>query len=189
MKVRTILGVLLCVVVVWTVASSCQQDGATSQEAAASTALPKGQSAVVDPDSKPHILQIALNSPDHTTLVKAVQAAGLEDVLTNAGPLTVFAPTNEAFAQLPEGTLEELLKPENKQTLARIIKFHAAPGKFSEDMLRDGMDLFMASGHYVKVEKKADGTYVHGAKIIGTVEASNGLIHVVDKVMLPPELQ
>jgi len=187
MKIDTMFRTVL---MVWVVSAfvACQQQ-TSAPEASASTAPTKGQSAVVDPDSKPHILQIALNSPDHTTLVKAVQAAGLEDVLTNAGPLTVFAPTNDAFAQLPEGTLDELLKPENKQTLARIIKFHAAPGKFTEDMLKDGMNLFMASGHYVKVEKKADGTYVHGAKIIGTVEASNGLIHVVDKVMLPPELQ
>ncbi len=189
MKQQLSLFLVLGIASVWFL-TACQSDKGDERAAAtAPTVRMKGQSAVIDPDSKPNILQIALNSPDHTTLVEAVKAAQLEDVLTNAGPLTVFAPTNEAFAQLPQGTLEELLKPENKQTLARIIKFHAAPGKFSEQMLRDGMDLFMASGHYVKVEKKPDGTYVHGAKILSTVEASNGLIHVVDKVMLPPELQ
>ena len=72
-----------------------------------------------------------LGSKDHTTLVAAVQAAGMEDVLTNAGPLTVFAPTNEAFDKLPEGTVEELLKPENKSKLANIITYHAAPGSYT----------------------------------------------------------
>ncbi len=171
---------------------SCQQNQEQSSAAAddsstAQSVETKGQSAVQDPDSKPNILQIALGSKDHTTLVTAVQAAELEDVLVNAGPLTVFAPTNEAFAKLPEGTLETLTKPENKATLARIIKYHASPGKYTVDMLKDGMRLFQASGHYVKVERKDDGVYVDGAKILGSVEASNGIVHVVDKVMLPPE--
>ena len=156
----------------------------TVQSAATTT---KGQSAVNDPDSKPNVLQIALGLKDHTTLVAAVQAAGLEDVLVNAGPLTVFAPTNAAFDALPEGTVETLLKPENKSKLATIIKFHASPGKYEGKLLKDGMRLYQASGHYVKVERKGDDVYVGGAKIIATVAASNGVVHVVDKVMLPPE--
>ncbi len=171
--------------------NSCQQNqeqnAAADDSSTAQSVETKGQSAVQDPDSKPNILQIALGSKDHTTLVAAVQAAGLEDVLVNAGPLTVFAPNNEAFAKLPEGTVETLTKPENKATLARIIKYHASPGKYTTDMLKDGMRLFQASGHYVKVERKDDGVYVDGAKILGTVEASNGIVHVVDKVMLPPD--
>ncbi len=162
-------------------------DGAQATGTEEAATLPKGQSTVQDEVSKPNILQIALQSNDHTTLAQAVQAAGLEDVLVNAGPLTVFAPTNAAFEQLPEGTLDELLKPENKAKLARIIKFHASPGKYTVEMLRDGMQLFQATGHYIKVEKKGNDTYVHGAKILGSVEASNGIIHVVDKVLLPPE--
>ena len=100
-------------------------NSSTSNEASSSPAreLPKGQSTVQDNVSERNILQIAINSEDHSTLVAAVQAAGLEDVLTNAGPLTVFAPNNEAFEKLPEGTVEDLLKPENKATLARIITF------------------------------------------------------------------
>ena len=147
----------------------------------------KGQSAVEDGLSQKNILQIAIGSKDHTTLVAAVQAADLEDVLSNAGPLTVFAPTNAAFDALPEGTVETLLKPENKSKLAQIIKYHAAPGKYEGKLLKDGMRLFEASGHYVKVERKGDDVYVDGAKILGTVQASNGVVHVVDKVMLPPE--
>jgi len=147
----------------------------------------KGQSGVVDDLSAKNILQIAISSKDHSTLVAAVQATQLENVLVNAGPLTVFAPTNEAFDQLPEGTVETLLKPENKATLARIIKFHASPGKYTASLLKDGMNLFQASGHYVKVLKDGDNISINGANIVGTVEASNGLIHVIDKVILPPD--
>ena len=148
-------------------------------------AVVKGQSTVKDDLSAKNILQVAIGSKDHSTLVAGVQAADLEDVLVNAGPLTVFAPNNAAFDALPEGTLENLLKPENKSALAGIIKFHAAPGKYTVDMLKDGMSLFQASGHYVKVKKEGNDTYVHGGKILGTVEASNGIVHVVDKVLLP----
>lgn len=144
----------------------------------------KGQAYVQDPNSKPNILGIALNSPDHTTLVAGVQAAELENVLVNAGPLTVFAPVNAAFDALPPGTLEELLKPENKQKLAKIITSHAAPGKFTLELLKDGTDLYMATGHYLPVEVREDGTYVNGAKILGSVEASNGVVHVVGEVFL-----
>lgn len=147
----------------------------------------KGQSGVVDEDSQPNILQIAINSKDHTTLVAAVQAAGLEDVLTNAGPLTVFAPTNEAFDKLPEGTVENLLKPENKETLANIITFHAAPGSYAANNIRGVMGIGQATGDKVKVEVKDGITYVNGAKVLGSVKASNGYVHVIDQVLLPPE--
>ncbi len=146
-----------------------------------------GQSSVVDDVSGKNIVQIAVGSPDHTILVAAVQAAEFVDVLVNAGPLTVFAPTNAAFDALPESTVENLLKPENKATLARIVKLHAAPGNYKVEALKDGMKLYQATGHYVDVEVKDDGTYVHGAKILGSIEAVNGIVHVVDKVFLPPE--
>lgn len=144
----------------------------------------RGQAFVVDSNSDPNILNIALGSPDHTTLVAAVQAAELENVLVNAGPLTVFAPTNAAFAELPEGALEDLLKPENKQTLYNVVVSHASPGKFTLDLLKDGDDLYQATGHYVKVEVRDGATYVNGAKILASVEATNGMVHVVDKVFL-----
>ena len=167
---------------------SCTQNQTANNSAAASQddgERVMGQSAVQDELSAKNILQVALGSPDHTTLVAAVQAAELEDVLVNAGPLTVFAPTNAAFEALPDGVVEDLLKPENKSKLASIIKFHAAPGSYGTDKLKDGMSLFQASGHYVKVAHEGDDVIVHGAKILGTAEASNGLVHVVDKVMLP----
>lgn len=144
----------------------------------------KGQAYVVDKNSRPNILGIAVSSPDHTTLVAAVQAAQLENVLVNAGPLTVFAPTNAAFEALPPGTVEDLLKPENKSKLAKIVTSHAAPGKFTLELLKDGTQLYMATGQHVAVEVREDGTYVNGAKILATVEATNGIVHVVGQVFL-----
>ena len=147
----------------------------------------KGQSGVIDNESEKNILQIALGSPDHTTLAAGVAAAGLQDVLTNAGPLTVFAPTNAAFDQLPEGTLDDLLKPENKAILANIITFHAAPGNYGPNNIKGVMGIGQATGDKVQVEVKDGQTWVNGAKVMGSVKASNGYVHVIDKVLLPPE--
>ena len=143
-----------------------------------------GQAGIQDDDSQKNILQIALGSADHSTLVAAVKAASLENVLVNAGPLTVFAPTNAAFDNLPDGTLEMLLKPENKQKLANIVTSHASPGTFKGDLLQEGTQIYLATGQYVDVVVKDGETYVNGAKILGTVDASNGVVHVVDKVFV-----
>jgi uncharacterized surface protein with fasciclin (FAS1) repeats len=148
----------------------------------------RGQAAVQDEESERNILTIAMNSPDHTTLVKAVLAAEMEHVLTNAGPLTVFAPTNEAFAGLPEGTLAELLKPENKAKLANIITYHAAPGSYSAGNIRGVMGIGQATGDKVNVSEKEGITTVNGAKVLGSLKASNGYVHVIDQVLLPPDV-
>jgi uncharacterized surface protein with fasciclin (FAS1) repeats len=165
---------------------ACTGKTTPSPEAEAEEFATHGQSGVVDKTDAVNILQIAASSEAHTTLAAAATAAEYLDVLANAGPLTVFAPTNAAFDKLPEGTVEDLLKPENKETLIRIIQFHASPGTFKGDLLKDGQQLFMASGHYVGVEVKDDGTYVNGSKIMATIDASNGVVHVVEDVFLPP---
>lgn len=168
---------------------ACETTTTETNEASLSTAPTEptapGQEAVSDEESNPNILQVALGSKDHSTLVAAVKAAEQTTALANNGPLTVFAPVNAAFDALPEGTVESLLEPENKMKLTTIIQFHAAPGTYDIDQLKDGQSLFVASGHNIKVEKKDNDTYVHGAKIIGTVKAANGIIHVVDKVLIP----
>ncbi|MEO8772768.1 MAG: fasciclin domain-containing protein [Gelidibacter sp.] len=145
----------------------------------------QGQAFIEDDDSAPNVLQIAIGSPDHTTLVAAVQAAGLENSLVNAGPLMVFAPTNAAFGALPAGTVEELLKPENKEKLASILKNHVTPGNYSKDFLKKFKKLGQAGGESVTVEVKGDDVYVGGAKILASIPAGNGIVHVVDKVILP----
>jgi uncharacterized surface protein with fasciclin (FAS1) repeats len=183
MKKLTIISLIIYVSFLITACSGGGTTGSSGEEKAVAT---HGQSGVVDKDSDKNILQITVSSPDHTTLATACTAAEMLNVLANAGPLTVFAPTNAAFEKLPAGTVEDLLKPENKETLARIIQFHAAPGTYKGKGLRDGVKLYMASGHYIDVEVKDDGTYVNGSKIMATIDASNGVIHVVEDVFLPP---
>ncbi|UII80415.1 fasciclin domain-containing protein [Flagellimonas sp. CMM7] len=146
----------------------------------------KGQAFIEDDGSTPNVLQIAIGSPDHTTLVAAVQAANLENALVNAGPLMVFAPTNAAFDALPAGTVENLLKPENKDALANILKHHVTAGNYSKDFLKRFKKLGQANDQNTIVEVKGEDVYVGGAKIIASVLAGNGIVHVVDKVILPP---
>lgn len=149
----------------------------------------KGQAYIDSESDNPNALRIAIDSPDHTTLVAAVEAAEVQNALVNVGPLTVFAPTNEAFEKLPEGTVEDLVKPENQSRLAYILTNHVAPSNYPVDMLlknvKKGRTLYMASGENVEVTQKGDDLYVGGAKILGTVKASNGWVHVVDSVILP----
>ncbi|MCG2431877.1 fasciclin domain-containing protein [Aequorivita xiaoshiensis] len=145
----------------------------------------QGQAFITDDESAPNVLQIAMSSPDHQTLVAAVQAAGLENSLVNAGPLMVFAPTDEAFDALPEGTVENLLKPENKEKLASILKHHVTPGNYSKDFLKKFKKVGQADGSDAIVEVNGDDVTVGGAKIIASVPAGNGIVHVVDKVILP----
>ena len=146
----------------------------------------QGQAFLRDDEGTPNVLQIAIGSPDHKTLVAAVQAAELENALVNAGPLMVFAPTDAAFGLLPEGTVEDLVKPENKAVLANILKYHVTPGNYSKDFLKKFKKLGQANNQDVLVEVKGDDVYVGGAKIIASVKAGNGIVHVIDKVMLPP---
>ena len=171
--------------------SACKNETSTEAgtivDSSAKTDAPsnQGQAFIADDESAPNILQIAIGSPDHTTLVAAVQAAGLENALVNAGPLMVFAPTNAAFAALPAGTVEELVKPENKEKLAYILKNHVTPGNYSKDFLKKFKKLGQASGEDVTVEVKGDDVFIGGAKIIASIPAGNGIVHVVDKVILP----
>ena len=145
-----------------------------------------GQAFVTDDEATPNCLQIAIGSPDHTTLVAAVQAAQVENALVNVGPLTVFAPTDEAFAALPEGTVENLVKPENKATLADILKYHVTPGNLSTTILTKLPKLGQANNQYVDVEVIDGKPVIGGANIIASVKAGNGIVHVIDKVLLPP---
>jgi uncharacterized surface protein with fasciclin (FAS1) repeats len=146
-----------------------------------------GQSAVQDDLSQKNVVKVAIGSKDHTTLVKAVVTAEYVDVLSNAGPFTVFAPTNAAFDKLPPGTVADLLKPDNKAKLRDILEYHVAVGTYRADMLRDGQTLNMANSGDVKVSVKDGKIMLNGtATIVGSVPASNGIVHVVDSVVLQP---
>jgi uncharacterized surface protein with fasciclin (FAS1) repeats len=160
-------------------------ENSTSEISNTDPAERQGQAFIKDDESTPNVLDIAIGSKDHTTLVAAVQAAELENVLVNAGPLMVFAPTNAAFNELPEGTVEDLLKPENKEKLAFILKHHVTPGNYDKEFLKKFKKLGQASDQSIKVEVRGDDVYVGGAKIIASIPAGNGIVHVVDKVILP----
>jgi len=138
-----------------------------------------------------NIIQNAVNSKDHTTLVAAVKAAGLVETLEGKGPFTVFAPTNAAFGKLPAGTVDNLVKPENKPTLTKILTYHVVPGRLDASDLTDGRKLKTAEGEELTV-KHADGKiWIVDAKgdksmvSISNVHQSNGVIHVVDTVLMP----
>ena len=152
----------------------------------AANSVTADQSQIKGDVGKPNVVQVAVGSKDHSTLVTAVKAAELVDVLSNPGPFTVFAPTNEAFAKLPAGTVEGLLKPESKESLQNILQYHVSVGVFKLNMLYDGQDLGQANGDNVKIVLKDGKVTVNGANVIGTVPASNGIVHVIDTVLLPP---
>ncbi|MBN2905289.1 MAG: fasciclin domain-containing protein [Rhodobacteraceae bacterium] len=133
------------------------------------------------------IVDTAIGAGDFTTLVAAVQAAGLVDTLKGDGPFTVFAPTDAAFAALPEGTVEELLKPENKDKLTAILTYHVVPGKVMSGDLTDGMMAATVEGSEVTIGTMG-GVTVDGANVTtADIEASNGVIHVIDAVILPKD--
>src|SRR6202140_520531 len=145
-----------------------------------------------------NIVQNAVNSKDHTTLVAAVKAAGLVDTLSGAGPFTVFAPTNEAFAKLPPGTVDTLLKPENKDKLVAVLTYHVVPGRMSAKDLMDAAKkaggqakLKTVEGDWLTVEAKGSTLNIWDSKgnvskvTIQNVFQSNGVIQVIDTVLLP----
>jgi uncharacterized surface protein with fasciclin (FAS1) repeats len=144
-----------------------------------------GQSGVQDSLSKPNIVQTAVGNKDFSTLVKAVQAASLVDALSNAGPFTVFAPTNAAFDKLPKGTLDDLLKPENKDKLVDILGYHTYVGVLKPDLMQDGQQFDMVASGKVTITKKDDKLFVNGSEMSAPVETSNGVIYVINDVLLP----
>lgn len=157
----------------------------TSSEA---TTAPTGQSGVQDDESAKNVVQVAVSSKDHTTLVAAVKAGELVDALSNAGPFTVFAPTNAAFDKLPAGTVDDLLKPENKETLHDILQYHVSVGVYQAEALQDGQSLGQVNGSNIKISKQGDKILVNGvATILASIQASNGVIHVIDGVLTAPK--
>lgn len=160
----------------------------SSSESEASSQEVVGQSGVQDDVSNPNIVQVAAGSADHTTLVAAVKAAGLVDALSNAGPFTVFAPTNAAFEKLPAGTVEGLLKPDKVNDLKAILEYHTYVGVLKEEYFQDGQSFEQVSGQKINISLKDGKVFVNGnAQIVTSIPTSNGVIHVIDNVLLPPQ--
>ena len=161
-----------------------------SSQSAGSAAQPPGQGvmvggAMMTPDK--NIVENAMNSKDHTTVVAAVTAAGLAETLQGPGPFTVFAPTNAAFDKLPAGTVEMLVKPENKQKLTGILTYHVVPGALTSADLTNGQTLTTVQGEMLKITERNGKWYINDtAEItIADVVSSNGVTHVIDTVLMP----
>lgn len=176
---RTFFSIFIMLLMAWACTKPTQETATTEEVSLA------GQSAVQDDESKKTIVQTALGSPQHKTLVAALKAAEYVDVLSNAGPFTVFAPTDEAFGKLPAGTVDDLVKPENKLKLQNILEYHVYVGVVRESMVQGKMNLNQVNGKNVSVTKKDGKLQVNGANVTAAIETSNGIIYVVDAVLIP----
>lgn len=170
---------------------ACNSNSDTSQSAStteSNATVGAGQSGVKDEVSSPNVVQVAMASKDHTTLVAAVKATGLVNALSNAGPFTVFAPTNAAFDKLPKGTVEGLLVPAKKDVLKNILEYHTYVGVLKTDYMNDGDEFEQVNGQKIKITKKGDKYFVNGtAEIVASIPTSNGMIHVINEVLTLPK--
>lgn len=185
-SLRTGLASMLAMMLAACSPAGGDDPAATPGATGSGSAAPGGQAAVVDENSPPNVVRVAVGSADHTTLVAALKAAELVDALANVGPFTVFAPTNAAFDKLPAGTVETLVKPENKSTLVNILYHHVTTSALELGVFKDGQSLNMVGGPAVVITRKDGDTYVDGAKVLASVRASNGWVHVIDAVLVPP---
>lgn len=180
-KTILILGALVFVL------NSCAKSEVAPVGSASTTEnVGAGQEGVVDEDSNPTVVQLAMKNPDLSTLAKAVQTAGLATALSNTGPFTVFAPLNSAFDKLPAGTVEGLLKPDKADQLDDILSYHTYVGVIKEDQMSDGQSLNMVNGKNIKITMVYGKPVINGkAKIVAVVPASNGIVYAIDEVLLP----
>ena len=169
---------------------SCNETGSGTEKTAGvnETAVDAGgQASVMDDVSAKDVVKIANGSKDHSTLVATLKQAELVNALSNAGPFTVFAPTNAAFDKVPKETLDNLMKDENKAQLKDILEYHVYVGTLRTEMMEDGQTLNQVNGSNVTITKK-DGKVMinNSATVVVSIPASNGIIHVIDAVLLPP---
>jgi len=169
---------------------SCNNGSETTKETTSTpdaTATAGGQENVKDDVSQKDVVKVAISSPDHTTLVAALKQASLVTSLSNAGPFTVFAPTNEAFNKLPAGTVDDLMKDANKDKLIDILQYHVFVSALQPESFQDGQTLNMVNGSDLKVSVVNGNVTLNGkAHIVSAIPASNGMVYVIDEVLLPP---
>lgn len=177
-------SVLLGAVLALTACSNKEEPAsAVPAKTAATTVAPVEATPPLDPKN---IVSIALASKDHTTLVAALKAADYVTAIANPGPYTVFAPTNDAFAKLPAGTVESLVKPENQEKLREILKYHVTTSVWQATNLTDGQVLGMANGGKATIHMTDGKLSINNANVIASVRGSNGVVHIIDAVLLPP---
>lgn len=184
---RTTLAAMVAVSAITLAACSSSSDEASSETAAATSQEAPADDMAGEQVGAGTIVEVASNTEGFSTLVAAVQAAGLVDTLNGAGPFTVFAPTDEAFAALPPGLVDALLLPENKDVLTKILTYHVVPGAVMAADVTDG-EVATVEGQNVTLST-ADGVSINNAKVVqADVVADNGVIHVIDAVILPPDV-
>jgi uncharacterized surface protein with fasciclin (FAS1) repeats len=173
-------------VITTAVISSCNSSG--EKKSTEDTAMVKSENEPATPpaDAPKDVVDIAIGSADHSTLVAAVKAAGLVETLKGAGPFTIFAPTNTAFNALPAGTVDGLLKPEKKEDLTKILTFHVVSGSVKSSDLKDGQKVKTLQGEELTVAIKDGKVSINGANVTAAdLTGSNGVIHVIDAVLMP----
>jgi len=180
MRVVRMIGVIGAILVL-----GCSREEAPAPAAASRPAAAKPISNLPPLDAT-NIVSIASGSPDHTTLVAALKAADYVTSVAASGPLTVFAPTNEAFAALPAGTVDGLLEPQNADQLREVLKYHVTTSTLTTKSFKDGQSLGMANGAKTTIHVDGDQVSINGAHIVVSIPASNGIVHVIDAVLLPP---
>ncbi len=181
LNIAFVLTTILC--------CSCNEPTKQAEETtgASETSVQGGQASVVDDVSAKDVVKVAASSKDHTTLVAAIKQAELVDALSNAGPFTVFAPTNAAFDKVGKETLDNLMKDENKEKLQDILQYHVYVGSLKTEMMTDVQTLNQVNGDNITVAIKNGKVVINNtATIIASIPASNGIIHVIDGVLLPP---
>lgn len=182
---RTLVRIAVLVCCLASVGCARREDAPPPAAVVAAPAAVQKASDVPPLDAN-NIVSIAVGSKDHSTLVAALKAADYVASVANPGPLTVFAPTNAAFDKLPPGTVESLVQPARLDELRNILKYHVAPATYEVAALKDGMSLGMANGARATIHVKDGKLRINDATVVASVRASNGIVHIVDTVLLPP---
>jgi uncharacterized surface protein with fasciclin (FAS1) repeats len=184
---KKIISIPILILALTFTMGSCNNDKKAPAETNDAATANGGQETVKDDVSQKDIVKIAVGSKDHTTLVAALKQADYVKVLANAGPFTVFAPTNTAFDKLPAGTVDGLMKEDKKADLRNILEYHVAVGVYKQENMQDGQTIGMANGDNITLSVKNGKMMVNGnINVVATIPASNGIIYVVDAVLLPP---
>lgn len=187
MKKLFLIPALLMMIVMFGCNNGASNDGGTAAASENTSAAAGGQENVKDDVSQKDVVKVAVGSADHTTLVAALKQAGLVTSLSNAGPFTVFAPTNDAFKKLPAGALDDLMKNENKDKLVNALQYHVFVSALQPDFLNQEQTLNMVDGSDLHITVKDGKPVLNGkANIIASIPASNGIVYVIDDVLTPP---
>ncbi len=183
MRARTTITIILVGAALWI---GCAREEAEAPAPSPAPAAAPKHASNVPPLDPTNIVSIAKGSEDHETLVAAIEAADYVTSVAASGPLTVFAPTDAAFDALPPGTLDDLLKPENADQLREVLKYHVTTSALGADTFRDGQTLGMANGAKTTIHVQDGQVTINGAHVLASIPASNGMVHVIDAVLLPP---